>query len=101
MRYGNVLLHAEWLPHAPNDTIGWRLRPLNVDISLGEIEIASSPSSESFRAVLTHVGRHYLGGILNGYALLMLCQKEKAHRCHLFLSNTPETGFWVRLCVED
>ena len=52
----------------------------------------------SFRSVLARFGHHYMGDQLyNGYALRFLKQRGRIGRCHIYMSNTGQSGFWIRI----
>ena len=99
LAYDAGVIHAE---HAPTETpdlpVLWRLSLREDGIAPEDIEIAASPSLESFSAVLARFGEHYLDGQnRNGYTYRLLHQRGRIHRCHIYLSNSPETGFWIRV----
>jgi hypothetical protein len=95
--YDNALLYAEH--SAPESSISWRIEPRSeAAVRTHEIEIAISPSPCSFRAVLARFGHHYMSDQLcNGYALRFLRQYGRIHRCHIYMSNTGQSGFWIRV----
>ncbi|MBK8001825.1 MAG: hypothetical protein IPK15_24765 [Verrucomicrobia bacterium] len=97
--YDAALLYAEHSPSDPAESsVSWRIHPREEGIYSRDIEIASSPSLDSFRSVLARFGHHYLGGQLyNGYALRFLRQGDRVHRCHIYMSNVGQSGFWIRV----
>jgi hypothetical protein len=81
-----------------DEAISWRIEPLKEAIRTHEIEIAISPSLGSFRSVLARFGHHYLNDQLyGGYALRFLQQRGRVHRCHIYMSNNGQSGFWIRV----
>src|SRR5260370_42474210 len=35
--------------------------------------------------------------LYNGYALRFLRQRGRVHRCHIYMSNAGQSGFWIRV----
>lgn len=101
LRYDSALLHAEHFWRDGSDSsISWKIQPRDPTIVSREIEIGISPSLSSFRSVLARFGHHYMGGQLyNGYALRWLRQRAEPRRCHLYMSNAAQSGFWIRVHV--
>jgi len=94
--YGVALLYAE---HTGADSsVSWRIEPREEAVQTHDIEIAVSPSLGSFRSVLARFGHHYMGGQLyHGYALRFLRQHGRTYRCHIYMSNAGQSGFWMRV----
>jgi hypothetical protein len=94
--YDCALLYAE---HTDADsTISWRIEPRNEAVPTHDIEVAISPTCGSFRSVLARFGHHYMSDQLyNGYALRFLRQRDRVHRCHIYMSNAGQSGFWIRV----
>jgi hypothetical protein len=94
--YNNALLHAE---HTGTDSsVSWCIEPRDGVISTHQIEVGISPSLGSFRSVLARFGHHYMSDQLyQGYALRLLRQRGRVHRCHIYMSNAGQSGFWIRV----
>lgn len=94
--YDAALLHAE---HTGTDSaVSWRIEPLHEKVPTHDVEVAVSPTLGSFRSVLARFGHHYMSDQpYNGYALRFLLQRGRAHRCHIYLSNAGQSGFWIRV----
>src|SRR5438874_3243269 len=94
-----AVLHAECLQReGPASSVSWWVRPRENGRDSPDVEIGVSPSLLSFRSVLARFGHHYMGDQLyNGYALKFLNQNGCVHRCHIYMSNTGQSGFWIRV----
>jgi len=95
-----ALLCAEHDPMAaPESPVIWRIHPREDTVySARGVEVGSSPSLGYFRMVLARFGHHYMGGQLyNGYALRFLRQRGRVHRYHIYMSNSSQSGFWIRV----
>jgi hypothetical protein len=101
LAHEEAVLYAECLQKEGSDSwVCWYLRPRDHGHDCPEVEIGASPSLESFRAVLARFAHHYLGNPLDqGYASRFLRQRGRVHRCHIYLSNTGQSGFWIRVYV--
>src|SRR6266581_6096769 len=90
--YDNALLYAE---HRSTDSaVSWCIESRNEQLPNREIEVAISPTRGSFRSVLARFGHYHMGSQLyNGYALRLLRQGGRAHRCHIYMSNVGQSGF--------
>jgi O-acetyl-ADP-ribose deacetylase (regulator of RNase III) len=97
--YEAAVLHAECLQReGPASSVSWCVRPREHGQDGPDIQVGISPSLGGFRAVLARFGHHYMGDQLyNGYALKFLGQRSRVHRCHIYMSNTGQSGFWVRV----
>jgi hypothetical protein len=94
--YKNALLRAEH--GAADSSVSWCIAPRDEAVATHEIEIGISPSLGSFRSVLARFGHHYMNGQLyHGYALRLLRQRDRVHRCHIYMSNAGQSGFWIRV----
>jgi len=94
--YDNALLRAEHT--ATDSSVSWCIEPPDETASTHEIEVGISPSLAGFRSVLARFGHHYMSDQLyNGYALRFLRQRGRVHRCHFYLSNAAQSGFWIRI----
>jgi hypothetical protein len=90
------LLHAEH--HDSELSVGWFLSPLDWPGGQTDAPVAVSPSRGTFRSVLARFGHHYMGGQLyHGYALRFLRQRGRVHRCHIYMSNAGQSGFWIEI----
>jgi hypothetical protein len=90
------LLHAEH--HDAEPSIGWFIAPLDWHGEGTDPPVMVSPSRGAFRSVLARFGHHYMGGQLyNGYALRFLRQRSQVHRCHIYMSNAGQSGFWIEV----
>jgi hypothetical protein len=94
--HDNALLRAE---HTASDSsVSWYIQPRDRAVAAHEIEVGISPSLSSFRSVLARLGHHYMSGQLyNGYALRFLRQHGRVHRCHIYMANEGQSGFWIRV----
>ena len=94
--YDSALLSAE---HTTSDSeVSWCIAPRDGTAAPHEIEVGISPSLGSFRSVLARFGHHYLSHQLyHGYALRFLRQRGRLHRCHIYMSNDGQSGFWIRV----
>jgi len=94
--YENALLYAEYRPG--EESVSWRIEPREETVPTHEVEVAVSPSCGSFRSVLARFGHHYMSDQLyNGYALRFLRQGDRVNRCHIYMSNAGQSGFWIRV----
>jgi hypothetical protein len=90
-----AVLHAEH--HVPEISVGWFIVPHGRG-ELTDSPVAVSPSRAAFRSVLARFGAHYMNGQLyNGYSLRFLRQRGRVHRCHIYVSNTGQSGFWIEV----
>src|SRR5206468_3903857 len=90
------VLHAEY--RDPEPSVGWFITPLGWRGEQSDPAVAVSPSGGAFRSVLARFGHHYMSDQLyNGYALRFLHQRGRVHRCHLYMSNTGQSGFWIEV----
>ena len=94
LAYESAVLWAECIPGTGPSAVSWRLRPHGLE---EEIEIALSPTIESFAAVLDCFARQFTDGQRIGCALRFLRQRGRSNRCHIFLTNAPDPGYWVRI----
>lgn len=96
LSYDSAVLCAEHT--VEGSSVSWRIEPRGGAVSTHDIEIAISPTRGSFRSVLARFGHHYMSGQLyNGYALRLLRQRGRAHRCHIYMSNGGQPGFWIQI----
>jgi O-acetyl-ADP-ribose deacetylase len=97
--YEAAVLHAEYLKREETASpVSWCICPREHGHDGPEIKVGISPSLGNFRAVLAHFGHKYMGGQLyNGYALKFVVQRKRVHRCHIYMSNTGQSGFWIRI----
>lgn len=97
LTHDEALLHAEHRPTCPqDDSVSWFVRPKEGDLE--DLEMAVSPTLGSFNAVLTRFSEHYMDGVkTHGYSQKILRQDTRIHRCHFYLSNSPESGIWLRV----
>lgn len=96
--YENALLYSEYSSADVHKSVSWRIEPRSKAVSTHDIEVAVSPSLGSFRSVLARFGYHYMGGLLyNGYAFRFLRQGDRTRRCHIYMSNIGQSGFWIRI----
>ena len=94
--YENALLCAE--DKGTDSAVSWRIESRNVELPNKEIEVSNSPTLGSFRSVLARFGCHYMDRQLyGGYALRFLRQRGRVHRCHIYMSNNSQSGFWIRI----
>ena len=94
--YDNAILYAEHT--AEGSSVSWRIDLRSDGVPTHDIEVAISQTRGSFRSVLARFGHHYMSGQLyNGYALLFLRQRGRAHRCYIYMSNGGQPGFWIRV----
>lgn len=85
-------------PISHESSAGWFIHPRIDGLYSAGMEIATSPHRSHFRAMLARFGAHYLGGQLyGGYALRFLKQLERVHRCHIYMSNNGQSGFWLKI----
>jgi len=90
------VLHAEH--HDSEVSVGWFIAPLDWRGEQTDAPVAVSPSRGAFRSVLARFGHHYMGGQLyHGYALRFLRQRGRVHRCHIYMSNAGQSGFWIEI----
>jgi hypothetical protein len=90
------VLHVEH--HDPEPSVGWFIDPLDWRGEQTHVPVAVSPSRGAFRTVLARFGHHYMGGQLyHGYALRFLRQRGRVHRCHFYMSNASQSGFWIEI----
>ena len=90
------VLHAEHCD--PEPSVGWFIAPLGWRGEQTDVPVAVSPSRGAFRSVLARFGHHYMGDQLcNGYALRFLRQRGRVHRCHIYMSNTGQSGLWIEV----
>ncbi len=93
-----AVLYAEHTTADGSGSVSWRIEPRGQGVATHDIEIGVSPTQGSYRSVLARFGHHYLGGQLyNGYTMRLLRQRNRVHRCHIYLSNFGQTGFWIRV----
>jgi O-acetyl-ADP-ribose deacetylase (regulator of RNase III) len=99
LRYEAAVLHAEHLQReGAASSVSWIVRPREHGHDGLDIEVGISPSLGSFRSVLARFGHHYMDDQLyNGYALRFLRQRGRVHRCHIYMSNAGQSGFWIRV----
>ena len=97
--YDAATLYAEFQAEDSTEAmIIWRIQPRDEGVYSREIEIPSSSAKGSFRKVLACFGQHCMGDQpYNGYALRLLEQRGRVHRCHFYLSNSAGSGFWIRI----
>ncbi len=96
--YESALLLAEYSSIGVNGSVSWRIEPRNEAIPTHDIEVAITPSRGSFRSVLARFGYHYMGiQLYSGYALRFLRQGDRTQRCHIYMSNNSQSGFWIRI----
>jgi len=97
--YEAAVLHAESLQREGGaSSVSWVVRPREQGQDGPDIEVGISPSLGSFRSVLARFGHHYMGDQLyNGYALRFFRQRGRVHRCHIYMSNAGQSGFWIRV----
>lgn len=94
--YDNALLCAEY--NANDSTVSWCIAPRDGTVATHEIEVGISPSLGSFRSVLARFGHHYMSDQLyHGYSLRFFRQRGRVHRCHIYMSNDGQSGFWIRV----
>ncbi len=92
---GGILQAEQDLKAQGPATIIWELE--NLDRKSKEV-IMTQCNLGLFRNVLARFGHHYMGGhVFNGYALRFLCQGGQIYRCHFYLSNGGQSGFWIRI----
>jgi hypothetical protein len=90
------VLNAEH--HDPEPSVGWFIDPLDWRGKQTHVPVAVSPSRGAFRTVLARFGHHYMGGQLyHGYALRFLRQRGRVLRCHFYMSNAGQSGFWIEI----
>jgi hypothetical protein len=90
------VLHAEH--YDPEPSVGWFIAPPGWRGEQTDAPVAVSPSRGAFRSVLARFGHHYMSGQLyHGYALRFLRQRGRLHRCHIYMSNTGQSGFWIEI----
>ena len=90
------MLHAEH--HDADPSVGWFIGPLDRRGEETDAPVAVSPSRGAFRSVLARFGHHYMDGQLyHGYALRFLRQRGSVHRCHIYMSNAGQSGFWIEI----
>jgi len=95
--HGPAMLHAEYRPQ--NRIVTWFVRP--TEAAEGEpgraIGITEFPTGH-FRAILTRFGHQYMDDqIYGGHKLCVLHQRGRPHRCHFFMSNNGQSGFWIKI----
>jgi len=93
-----ALLHAEYRPR--DAAVTWFVRPIRGETDQRDIPVAELEFSGGyFRAVLARFGAHYMasGQLYGGYTLRSLGQHGRAHRCHIYMSNNGQSGFWIRV----
>jgi len=97
--YENALLRAEHID--ADSSVSWCIEPRDEAVFTHAIEVGVSPSLGSFRSVLARFGHHYMyGQLYQGYALRLLRQRGRMYRCHIYLSNEEQSGYWVRVYGE-
>ena len=90
------LLHAEHRDSEPS--VGWFIEPQGCRGEPSKAPVTVSASLGAFRSVLARFGHHYMGNQLyGGYALRFLRQGGRVHRCHIYMSNTSQSGFWIEV----
>ena len=90
------VLHAEH--HDAELSVGWFIAPLDWHGEETDAPVAVSPSRGAFRSVLARFGHHYMSGQpYHGYALRFLRQRGQVHRCHIYMSNAGQSGFWIEI----
>lgn len=97
--YEAAVLHAECLQREGTpSSVSWCLRPREHGQDGPDIEVGISPSLGGFRSVLARFGHYYMADQLyNGYALRFLKQRGRVCRCHIYMSNSAQSGFWIRI----
>jgi hypothetical protein len=96
LRRESGLLNAEHRDSEPG--VGLFIGPLGSHGEQMHAPVVVSPSRGAFRSVLARFGHHYMGGQLcHGYALRFLRQAGQVHRCHIYMSNTGQSGFWIKI----
>jgi len=94
--YSPALLHAEFQHSEPE--VSWFIRPIRGTTQQDILCAVSDFSGGCFRAMLARFGHHYMGDQLyGGYALRLLRQRGREHRCHIYMSNNGQSGFWIRV----
>lgn len=94
--YKNALLCAEHI--GVDSSVSWCIEPRDEAELTHAIEVGISPSLGSFRSVLARFGHHYMcGQLYQGYILRLLRQHGRVHRCHIYMSNQGQSGFWLRV----
>ena len=90
------VLRAEYCD--PGPSVGWFITSPGLRDEHNDVPVAVSPSGGAFRSVLARFGHHYMDDQLyNGYALRFLSQRGRVHRCHIYMSNTSQSGFWIEV----
>lgn len=90
-------LHAEYRPG--NRMVTWFVRPATAadgepGLAVGVTEF----STGCFRAMLARFGHEYMNGLLyGGHKLCVLHQRGRAYRCHIYMSNNGQSGFWIKI----
>ena len=96
LKYENGILSAKHTGQVPS--VSWTIETCHEGNRTHEIEIAISPSLGSFRSVLARFGHHYMNGqYYSGHALCFLRQRNRTHRCYIYMSNNGQSGFWLRI----
>ena len=92
-----AMLHAEYRPE--NRMVTWFIRPAQAGdgepgLAVGVTEF----STGYFRAVLARFGHQYMNDQLyGGHKLCVLHQRSRAYRCHIYMSNNGQSGFWIKI----
>jgi hypothetical protein len=94
-----AMLHAEYRPG--NRMVTWFVRPTQaMDGEPGLPVGVTEFSTGCFRAVLARFGHRYMNDQLyGGHKLCVLHQRGRANRCHIYMANNGQSGFWIKIYV--
>lgn len=94
--YDSAVLHAEYR-RPPSGEVTWNIGRRD-DQSDGPDTVVATSNPAEFRAVLARLGFLYIGGeTYGGHSTVVLSQEGRKWRCHFFMANIREMGFWIRV----